>query len=167
MPFVVRHFHLAIFILTCHVFILTCIHQYMSRIASYFPCTCIHTCHAFILSMHSFLHAYMHAMHWYMSCIQYSYMSWVHKLTCHVLTARVERIPCWCCVARSPQQDLSTGTCISWNRWCSSTSLQVCYSPQAICGRAWLPLKYSCRRSQTQVDSYVFAFADGLHQNII
>ena len=62
---------------------------------------------------------------------------------------------------------LSTGTCISWNRWCSSTSLQVCYSPQTICGRVWLPLKSSCRRNQTQVDSYVFAFADGLHQNII
>ena len=75
-----------------HAFIHTCIHTYMPRIASYFPCTCIHT-HTVMRSYFPYIHSYMHAMHWYMSCIQYSYMPWVHKLTCHVLTTRVERIP--------------------------------------------------------------------------
>ena len=74
-----------------HAFILTCIHTYIHVFAN--------TCHALLHTFHAhafihtvmrsyfpYIHSYMHAMHWYMSCIQYSYMPWVHKLTCHVLT---------------------------------------------------------------------------------
>ena len=99
-----------------HAFIHTCIRQYMPRIASYFPCTCIHT-HTVMRSYFPYIHSYMHAMHWYMSCIQYSYMPWVHKLTCHVLTTRVERIPllmlgCTVTTARLVDFQTACDTCV-------------------------------------------------------